>query len=211
METVVNKRGAVTVTHLSGPADVEGLLVVFEEIAAQEGWCPGGQLRAYTEPAYHLAAQVEGVIVGGMQIVRSALHSMPYRAVWPEIEVHAAGEVAEVTILAVRPEWRGRPGLFWPLCTALWRLCIAEQIESLVLQSTSKMLNRYRKVGFPLEVIGDLREHWGEPAYLCRLDVREVAGALMEMALRFPSYRSLIGQALQPGIRPACASIATLP
>jgi hypothetical protein len=210
MNPVATEQDSIIVTRLNGPVAAEGLLAVFEAIAAEEGWCPGGQLRAYPE-ACHLAAQVRGTIVGGIQVVLPQASVLPYQAVWPEVEIPGAQRLAEVTIMAIRPEWRGRPSLFWPLCTELWRFCIAEQVQCLILQATPRMLERYRRIGWPLEVVGDLRAHWGEACYLCRLDVRQVAGALMELALRFPSYRGLIEQALQPGIRSACVPVSTLP
>lgn len=41
------------------------------------------------------------------------------------------------------------------------------------LEATPAKLKVYRRLGWPLCVRGDLREHWGEPCALCSLDVAE--------------------------------------
>ena len=57
------------------------------------------------------------------------------------------------------------------------------------------MLRLYRRLGWPLTIIGELRLHWGEKCYLCSMGVREVADALASKAERASSYRLLVDQA----------------
>ena len=42
--------------------------------------------------------------------------------------------------------------------------------------ATPRTLRCYQRLGWPLVIRGELREHWGEPCYLCSLSVRDVAG-----------------------------------
>ena len=57
----------------------------------------------------------------------------------------------------------------------LWRSCEAQGITELWLEATPPTLAVYRRLGFPLKVVGELRTHWGEDCYLCRMGVAEVA------------------------------------
>lgn len=211
METVF-KNGGVTIVCPTDTEQVEALIRVFEQIAAEQSWQPGNQLRAYPQTSHYFAVLVAGEWAGGMQVVLpDADGHLPCHAVWPESEVIAQGCTAHVTMLALCPQYRGRHGLFWPLCVEFWRWCVAEGVETVVLEATPLMLERYRRVGWPLEVIGDLRTHWGEECYLTGMKVREVAGSLLARALRSPIYRVLIEQAIRPVSRIRCASPSTLP
>ncbi len=203
-------KSGLYVQVLTDLVDVEALVILFEQVATEQDWQPGGQIRANTERAVHFAASVGDDLAGGLQLVLPDTGGcLPYMAVWPEIALPSPSQVAEVTVLAVKQEYRGRYGLFWPLCVELWRYCISEAIGAVVLEATPQMLLRYRRIGWPLEVIGELRQHWGEACYLCCLDVRTVAGSLLALALRSSTYRALIGQAIRPlasvGCRQKCS------
>ncbi len=212
MEPLFHKAGGGTIMRLEESGDINDLLKIFERVAEEEGWQPGSQLRAYPDTARYLAVLVGSDLAGGLQVVLpDAGGLLPYRAVWPEAQVCARGLVAEVTVLAIRRECRGRSGFFWPLCAELWRLCACEGVGTIVLEATPRMLERYRRVGWPLEVAGDLRLHWGEECYLCKMDVRTVAGSLLQLALRSSSYRALIVQAVRPLGDARCAGDAALP
>ena len=117
------------------------------------------------------------------------------RTVWPEVELGDETGAAHVTILALKEAYRGRCGLFWPLCVELWRLCRRQDVRTLLLEATPPTLRLYRRLGWPLEIVGDLRRHWGEDCYLCGMDVRAVAETLTEKALRAETYRDLVAQA----------------
>jgi hypothetical protein len=194
METAV----AVEVVPLTGAGEIESLLGLFEQVAAEEGWQPGGQLRAERPTALYLGIAVGGELAGGLQVVLpDAAGCLPYLSVWPEVIV--PGRTAHATVLAVRREHRGRPALFWLVCSEAWRLCAQEGIDGLTLEATPDMLQRYRRVGWPLEVIGDLRMHWGEECYLCRMDVCTLAGTMLVRALRSPMYRDMVVRAIRSG------------
>lgn len=201
-------RAATAVSRLATDEDRLGLLALFERIAHEQGWRPGDALGAHCDRSAYFAARVGGLLAGGLQLVlpRAGL-PLPCRAVWPEAGV--AGEpdaldgvgTAEVLILALLPQCRGRHGLLWPLCVAMWRLCVAEGVTSLLLEATPPTLAVYRRLGFPLEVVGGLREHWGEDCYLCRMGVREVAEALAAKAARSRTYREVLALA-RPDVTP---------
>ena len=89
----------------------------FERIARQEGWQPGGQLRAHGNASIYFAAYVDGELAGGMQVVLPAPgEPFPFHGVWPEVR-EASSRILHVAVLAVQPERRGHLRLFWPL---LW-------------------------------------------------------------------------------------------
>ena len=178
---------------------VEALVQVFEQIAGDLGWQPGSAIRDCRAVAEHLAVMAGGTLAGGMQVVFGAdCPALPYRSVWPDVEVGEAGATAHITILALRPEYRGGAGLFWPLCVELWRRCRTRRVQTILLEATPPTLRLYRRLGWPLEIIGGLRAHWGEDCYLCRMGVADVAGAMLMKAPRSAAYRDVVAMMSQP-------------
>lgn len=189
----------------------ELLISLFEDIALQEGWKPEGQLQAHRDRSTYFAAYIGGTLAGGMQVVAPDPSGiLPFHAVWPEAEVGVPCRTVHVPVLAVRPEFRGPLRLFWPLCVELWRFCAVSNLESIVIEATPAMLARYRRIGWNLKVIGELRMHWGEECYLCQADVQAVAGVILARALGSPTFRSLVSQAIRPVGNPDCAAVAAL-
>ena len=191
------------------PEEAEALVRLFERVAGDEGWRPGDALRRDRDRSAYFGAHVGGTLAGGLQLVLPRHdRPLPCRAVWPEaggtIGPDAAEdgpEAAEVLVLALLAPYRGGPGLLWPLCVAMWRFCIQEGVTALLLEATPPTLAVYRRLGFPLEVIGELREHWGEECYLCRMGVTEVAEVLAGKAARSGTYRQVLALA-HPGDDP---------
>jgi hypothetical protein len=187
--------GAVKIVRLMSDADIDRLIRVFEEIAGELSWQPGDRIRAYRSRSVHFGVVVGGQLAGGLQLATlDASGALPYREVWPEMALPDCRSVSHVTILALRKEFRGRQGVFWPLCVELWRDCVVRGIDDIRLETTPDTLRLYRRIGWPLEIIGELREHWGEPCLLCRTGVNEVAASVMEKAGRSQSYRAVIDQ-----------------
>ena len=178
------------------PVECEELLAYLEAVAREQGWLPGTAMRNYPDTARYIALRENGVLAGGLQLVLPGPDGIrSYHAVWPEVIISNPSRTAHVTVLALLARYRNRPALFWSLCAELWRFLIAEDIEAVILEATPAMLARYCRLGFPLERIGDLREHWGEECYLCRMDLRMVAGAMLMQAGKSPIYRTLVGKA----------------
>jgi hypothetical protein len=173
--------------------EVDGLIAVFEQIATELSWQPGTQLRDFQGTATHLAILVNDEISGGLQVITgTSADKLPYRRVWPEICALEGVTVAHITILALKKEYRAKFNLFWPLCVELWRHCVAQGATEMRLEATPDTMNLYKRIGWPLEVIGDLRMHWGEPCYLCRMGIVDVAGSMVVRALRSATYQAVL-------------------
>lgn len=186
--------------RLCDTAESDRLISVLEGIAAELGWQPGRQLRSYASASVHFAAYVDGVLAGGMQLVPAALcQTLPCELVWPEVRLPRRSETAHISILAVKREHRGTAELLWPLCVAMWRYCVAHRIADISLEVTPDVYRLYRRLGWTLEIVGDLRPHWGEDCcYLCRMGTADVAGAMLIRTLRSAEYRNIVGMMSRP-------------
>ncbi len=215
----MQQRQEISVVQLCGADETARLINVLEGIAAELSWQPGEQLRSYQAQAVHFAAYVDGSLAGGMQLVPAPLcQTLPCELVWPEVRLPRRAQTAHISVLAVRREYRGTAELLWPLCVAMWRYCAAHRIADISLEVTPKTLRLYRRLGWPLEVVGDLRPHWGEECcYLCRMGTADVAGAMLLRTLRSAAYRDIVGMMSQPdevscpcepvGARPAASPL----
>ena len=192
------------VVQTCGPEEAVKLIELLEQIAADLNWQPGQQLRDYQAQAVHFAAYSGGVLAGGMQLVPATLSkTLPCEAVWPEVTLPHRDRTAHIAILALRPEHRGTAGLLWPLCIAMWRYCAAHGLTDISLEVTPDLYRLYRKLGWPLEIVGSLRPHWGEDTcYLCRMGVAEVAGEMMIRATQTSTYRGIVSRMSLPCEKP---------
>lgn len=180
--------------------EIARLIGVLEGIAAELSWQPSQQLHDYRAQAVHFAAYVDGSLAGGLQLVPAPLcQTLPCELVWPEVRLPRRAQTAHISILAVRREYRGTGELLWPLCVAMWRFCAAHGLADISLEVTPKTLRLYRRLGWPLEVVGDLRPHWGEErCYLCRMGTADVAGAMLLRTLRSAEYRNIVAMMSRP-------------
>jgi hypothetical protein len=180
--------------------DRDSLRTLLREIAFEQGWQSGDWLECHQPGAHYVGLSVDSQWVGGLQIVTPDLvDRLPYMRVWPEVRLKKPRNTGHVTVLGLLPKYRGTPAYFWALCIELWRLCSKAGIEAVILEATPPMLERYRKLGWPLTEIGRLRVHWGEPCVLAYLDFDLVAIAMLKRALRSPAYRTLVAQAVRSG------------
>ena len=194
---VTGKRPCVVLCE--GAEETSQLVALLEQIANELSWQPGEQLRNYEAQAVHFAASVDGALAGGLQLVPVSLcQTLPCELVWPDVCMPHRSETAHISVLAVKEEYRGGGGLLWPLCVAMWRYCVIHQITDISLEVTPKTYALYQRLGWPLEIIGNLRLHWGEDCYLCRMGVAEVAGAMLMRAPRSGVYRDIALQMSQP-------------
>lgn len=193
----------VRVVRLTRSDEVERLIAVFEGIASAEQWQPGGALRHWLDRSVHFGVEVDGQLTGGLQLVLpNREQSLPCRVVWPDVPVGPAGRCAHVAILALEEAHRGQGLLFWRVVVEMWRHCVGAGVTNLYLEVTPRVLPLYRRLGWPLEIRGELRMHWGEPCYLCTLGVPEVAEALLRRAESSAYYREIIGQAFRVTVTP---------
>ncbi len=198
---------------LTAPAEIACLLEQLERIAGELSWQPRNQIRTSANQAIHIAAVVGDQVAGGLQVVvnkqavgnkQALVHSevtkgdgsncLPCLSVWPEVDI---GEqlAAHVTILALERKYRGHPGLFWPLCVELWRWCHASGIRTLFLEATPTTMRVYQRMGWPLEIVGELRPHWGEDCYLCLTDIQQMEQEISCRASRSARYHAFLEQA----------------
>lgn len=135
-----------------------------------------------------------------MQLVPAArCRTLPCELVWPEVRLPRRAQTAHISILALRKEYRGTADLLWPLCVAMWRHCAAHRIADISLEVTPDLYRLYLRLGWPLEIVGDLRPHWGEDrCYLCRMGTADVAGAMLLRTLRSAEYRDIVGLMSRP-------------
>lgn len=184
------------IVTLTKDREVGNLIQLFETIAQEEGWQPGEQLRAYQQQALHLGVMMDGTLVGGLQALPGrSIQPLPCQVLWPDASLPDLAHTLHITMMALAKHQRGHARLFWPLCVELWRHCDCQDIHTLLLEATPPTLHIYRRLGWPLEVIGELRPHWGEDCFLCQMGVQQVAEALTQKAEYVPSYRALLQQA----------------
>ena len=176
------------------------LVAMLERIAFEQSWKPGEQLRDYEAQAVHFGSYVNGALAGGLQLVPAARCGvLPCERVWPDVHLPRREATAHISVLAVRREYRGNARLLWPLCIAMWRYCAAHGIADISLEVTPKTYRLYTRLGWPLEVVGDLRAHWGDDlCYLCRMGVADVAGAMLMKAPRSALYREIVAMMSLP-------------
>lgn len=195
----MRKRYQGTAFQVYDGAETTRLVEVLEGIAAELDWQPGQQLQTYAPSAVHFAAYADGTLAGGMQLVPAPLcGALPCELVWPEVQLPRRAETAHISIMAIRREYRGTAELLWPLCVAMWRHCAAHHIADISLEVTPDLYRLYRRLGWPLEIVGGLRPHWGEDCFLCRMGAAEVAGAMVIRAMRSSSYQGIVGMMSQP-------------
>lgn len=190
---------SVRVVLLSEPQDVETLISLFEVVANSEGWQPEGALRLWTARSVYFALYVQEQLVGGLQMVLpETTGTLPCQTLWPEVTMGTSSwQCAHIVILALEEAYRGQGLLFWRLAVEMWRWCVGEGIASLFIEVTPRVLPIYQRLGWPLNIVGALRPHWGEECYLCTLGIPEVAETLLRRAEHSSYYRQIIAQAFR--------------
>ena len=191
------------VVRLVARREIEELVRLFEKIAAAEEWEPRGALELWQERSVYFGLEVNGRLAGGLQLVRpDDKGTLPYQTIWPEVPVTSGDRRAHAAVLALDQDVRGQNLLFWRLVVEMWRHCVGDGIATLTLEVTPRVLPIYRRLGWPLEINGELRMHWGEGCYLCSMGVPEVAEALLRRAETSPYYREIISQAFRVSVAP---------
>jgi len=184
------------VASLDAAGEAEPLIALFENIAHEQGWKSDAQLRAYPDSSIYLGLYVDDELVGGLQLVRGGTREgLPCLTVWPELPLCGRCDVADIALLALDPKVRGQKQLFWLLCIEMWRACREAGISELWAEVTPSKMALYRRLGWPLEVAGELRSHWGEECYPCRMTIEEAAARMQEKAQSSSSYHALLQQA----------------
>jgi len=161
-------------------------------------WQPGDQISAYPDSSVYFAFEDAGRIQGAVQLVRGGTsEGLPVLKVWPELELAGRADVADVALVALRKEARGRRHLYWALYAAMWRFCLRERISELWMEVPHEKLESYRGLGWPLSVEGALRMQWQEPCYPCRVSVRGVCEAMIARARRSGTFFKTVEEEYQ--------------
>jgi hypothetical protein len=207
MRTLFQAHEQARVVLLESETEKEALLTLFEAIAKEQGWKPGQELRAYPHSAIYFALMIDERLIGGLQLVvgqdsrkgPSRKQQLPFLTVWPELipqtKMQKHCGLADIALLALRSEYRGQRNLFWLLCIEMWRYCTQHNINTLWVEVTPAKLQLYRRLGWPLQIAGPLRQHWGEECYPCWMSTQSVAQALADKAARSAHYQHLLKQA----------------
>jgi hypothetical protein len=176
-------------TAAEHPQQVGQIVALYEQAAVEMAWRPGDQITAYPSSSIYFAFQDAGQIQGAVQLVRGGTsEGLPVLKVWPELALAGRADVADVALVALRKEVRGRRHLYWALYAAMWRFCLRERITELWMEVPHEKLESYRGLGWPLSVEGPLRMQWEEPCYPCRVSVRGVGEAMIARARRGGTY-----------------------
>jgi len=186
------------VVALAKPEETDELVLLFEQIAQEQGWQAGEQLRAYEDHSVYFVLKMGSQVCGGLHLVLgSAGTTLPCLTVWPELALSGRSDVADIALLALDPACRWTAALFWPLCVEMWRYCRSRCIAQLWAEVTPANLRRYRRLGWPLRVAGPLRLHWNELCYPCCMSVQDVADAVSAKARTSRRYRHILEQAFR--------------
>jgi len=177
------------ITAADHPRHVSQIIALYEEAAIEMAWQPGDQISAYPSSSVYFAFEDAGRIQGAVQLVRGGTsEGLPVLKVWPELGLAGRTDVADVALVALRKEFRGRRHLYWALYAAMWRFCLRERISELWMEVPHEKLASYRGLGWPLSVEGPLRMQWEEPCYPCRVSVRGVGEAMIARARRSGTF-----------------------
>lgn len=168
------------------------------QISQEKGWQPPpGALEAYPERSVFLVHRDESGILGALKLVCGGVGShLPVMQIWPEFGLDNRAGIAELSVLALNSCARGRQA-FLPLTAAVWRYCMSRGINELWAELEPRMLAVYRRFGWPFEVMGELREYWGDPLYPCRLFGEDWLEEHVARADKSPRYLTALKQAVQ--------------
>ena len=192
MDFLVRSGLAVAVVTLQSIDEIKAIIALFAEIAREQSWQPGDQLSAYQDCSTYFALKCGSEWIGGLQLVLAGKAAMlPCLTVWPELQLLGRPEVADIAMLALRQQYRGQRLLFWLLCIEMWRYCEASGISQLWVEVTPTNLRLYRRLGWPLKIVGPLRPHWGEDCLPCWMSIEEIDAEMAQRAERSQSYRTI--------------------
>ncbi len=178
-------------------ADAEETIDFLWRVSREKGWQPpDGALEAYPDRSVFLVHRDRQGILGALKLVRGGSPDpLPVMQVWPEFELCGRDNVAELSVLALNPSARGRHA-FLPLTAEVWRYCMSRGINELWAELEPRMLSVYRRFGWPFEVMGELREYWGDPLYPCRLFGEDWLEEHLLRARKSDRYLSALEQAV---------------
>jgi len=204
---------SIEVVRLARHDEVGELVRFFEGVAQEQGWQPEEALSDWVPRSVYFAlqeTQATRAFVGGLRLVLPDEQGrLPSHELWPEVPLNPRS--GHIAILALESAARGQGLLFWRLAVEMWRYCVGQGITTLLIEVTPRVLPLYRRLGWPLRIVGERRMHWGEECYLCTLGIPEVAQVLLQKAETSAYYRAIVSQALRVTLAGSEARVEFLP
>lgn len=193
MQSLLEQPLETRVVCYESQSETETLLLFFESIAQEQDWKPSNQLRAYPLSSVSFGLEVNDLLVGGLQLIRgNETEGLPCLTIWPELALQNRMDVADIALLAIDPVQRGKQDLFWLLCVEMWRYCRDNHINRLWVEVTPAKLRLYRRLGWPLQIAGPLRKHWGEECYPCYMTLDAAKQEVATKASKSGYYRHIL-------------------
>jgi len=181
-------------TYANHKEEIERMLCLFEKIAGEKSWLPENELRAYPKNSVWFALYLDNKLAGALHLVLgNSDEGLPCMTVWPELDLRGRDNVGNIALIAFDKKHRGY-NLFWLVCVEMWRFCVRRNIVELWVEATTTNIGIYRKLGWPLEIKGELRKHWGEACYPCRMLVSEIEQIALGRARNSLRYKKIIEQ-----------------
>ncbi len=156
-------------SQLDTEAETQDLVGLFTTVADTQGWQSGDDLPAFTRQSIHWAVWNDGDLLGGLRLTFDGPLGFPFERVWPDHRVEARTQTADISLLCLTGDSRHYFSSFWLCCVEMIRYCNQNGIVYLYAEIPPDRLASYRRLGWNFEVTGDLRPHWGEDCYLCRM------------------------------------------
>lgn len=177
--------------------EAEPLFRVFSAVAREQGWDVQGELAADSDHAVIFAAECDRELVGGIKLVLGNPDGLPITRVWPEMSLVGRVDVADLALLAFRQGCRGSIEALWSVCVEMWRYCVEQDIHEVWAELPPRNLRLYRRIGWPFQVMGELRSHWGEPCLPCMMMVSAARSVVEARADSSGLLRDVLRQALR--------------
>lgn len=182
---------------LASQIEIDEAQALFERVSLEMEWRREPASPSAVAP-YVFASYVGDRIAGAIEVrPPGASGRLPILDTWPELRLDRFDRHAELVLLAVAPDFRGSTACLWALCVEMWRHCRNIGLQTLLMEVPPRNVRIYRRLGWPLEVIGPDRLHWGEPCFPCSLCLDAVAASVLEKADRLPELRFIRKQALR--------------
>ncbi|MDE2125256.1 MAG: GNAT family N-acetyltransferase [Armatimonadetes bacterium] len=201
-----NQAADVQVVRLIERDEIDALLGLFDEVVAERDWQPGDALGCDQYRSAYFGLLVNDELAGGLQIAfPDRTGGLSCQHVWPDVPTGPNGRCAHVELLVVHKPFRGRASLYWHLVAETWRYCVAEGVTRLYIETNPRTYALYRRIGWPLQIQGEPRLHWGAQTYLCTLEMAEVAKSILCRAANSEHYHDVVMQAFRLSRRPRLA------
>jgi hypothetical protein len=173
------------VAPATAPEELDAVLALRHAHVVAHGWADPSALPAGAERDVHddvaisIAAWDGHALAGAIRVVPPVPgRRLPVEEAF-DLVVEPAGRVAEIGRLLVAEDRRGDPGhrAWGALFGGAWQAVRARGWSVLGGSATPQLVERYRAVGLPFEVLGPPRHHWGEDRVPVRMDPQRAEDA----------------------------------